>query len=158
MRASILSWRKCTSISWTSMRCAKTKRPREKRWTRLLMRPSAPSSSTTNPPMPTAFWLISTAEKFHWVTPCLQDRSSARKSKRKMQDKPMETVKVSPKFQVVIPKRVREELQLRPGQELIVYILDGTIRFSKPRSIKELRGIAKGMKWKDDYRDRNDRF
>jgi len=27
----------------------------------------------------------------------------------------METVKVSPKFQVVIPKRVREELQLRPG-------------------------------------------
>jgi len=70
----------------------------------------------------------------------------------------METVKVSPKFQVVIPKRVREELQLRPGQELIVYILDGTIRFSKPRAIKELRGIAKGMQWKDDYRDRNDRF
>jgi AbrB family looped-hinge helix DNA binding protein len=70
----------------------------------------------------------------------------------------METVKVSPKFQVVIPKRVREELQLRPGQELNVYILDGTIRFSKPGSIQELRGIAKGMKWKDDYRDRNDRF
>ncbi len=70
----------------------------------------------------------------------------------------METVKVSPKFQVVIPKKVREELQLRPGQELHVYILDGTIRFSKPRSITELRGIAKGMKWKDDYRDRNDRI
>ena len=70
----------------------------------------------------------------------------------------METVKVSPKFQVVIPKRVRKELQLHPGQELIVYVLDGSIRFSKPRSIQELRGIAKGMKWKDDYRDRNDRF
>jgi AbrB family looped-hinge helix DNA binding protein len=70
----------------------------------------------------------------------------------------METVKVSPKFQVVIPKRVREELQLKPGQELIVYVFDGSIRFSKPRSIKDLRGIAKGMKWKDDYRDRNDRF
>jgi AbrB family looped-hinge helix DNA binding protein len=70
----------------------------------------------------------------------------------------METVKVSPKFQVVIPKRVREELQLKPGQELNVFILDGTIRFSKPRSIQELRGICKGMKWKDDYRDRNDRF
>jgi AbrB family looped-hinge helix DNA binding protein len=70
----------------------------------------------------------------------------------------METVKVSPKFQVVIPKRVREELQLKPGEELIVYVLDGGIRFSKPRSIKDLRGIAKGMKWKEDYRDRNDRF
>ena len=75
-----------------------------------------------------------------------------------MRGKSMETVKVSPKFQVVIPKRVREELQLEPGQELNVYILDGTIRFSKPTSIKDLRGIAKGMKWKDDYRDRNDRF
>ena len=75
-----------------------------------------------------------------------------------MRGKPMETVKVSPKFQVVIPKRVREELQLKPGQELNVYILDGTIRFSKPRSIQELRGIAKGMKWKDIDRDHTERF
>jgi len=70
----------------------------------------------------------------------------------------METVKVSPKFQVVIPKKVREELQLKPGQELNVYIMDRTIRFSKPRPIAELRRIVKGTKWKDDYRDRNDRF
>lgn len=70
----------------------------------------------------------------------------------------METVKVSPKFQVVIPKRVREQLQLKPGQELNVYILDGTIRFSKPRSIRDLRGIAKGMKWKDEDRDHTERF
>jgi AbrB family looped-hinge helix DNA binding protein len=69
----------------------------------------------------------------------------------------METVKVSPKFQVVIPKRVREQLQLKPGQELNVYVLDGTITLSKPCSIQELRGIAKGMKWKDDYRDHNER-
>ena len=39
---------------------------------------------------------------------------------------------------------LREELQLKPGQELIVYVFDGSIRFSKPRSIKDLRGIAKG--------------
>jgi AbrB family looped-hinge helix DNA binding protein len=70
----------------------------------------------------------------------------------------METVKVSPKFQVVIPKRVREQLQLKPGQELNVFILDGTIRFSKPRSIRDLRGIAKGMKWKDEDRDHTERF
>ena len=70
----------------------------------------------------------------------------------------METVKVSPKFQVVIPKRVREELKLQPGQDLQIYVLDGDIRLHKPRSIKELRGMAKGMTWKEEYRDRNDRF
>ena len=70
----------------------------------------------------------------------------------------MDTVKVSPKFQVVIPKKVREELNLEPGQELSIYALDGTIRLHPPRNIRELRGAAKGMKWKDDYRDHSDRF
>jgi AbrB family looped-hinge helix DNA binding protein len=70
----------------------------------------------------------------------------------------METVKVSPKFQIVIPKKIREALNLEPGQELHMYAVDGSIRVNRPRSIKELRGMAKGLKWKDDYRDRNDRF
>lgn len=70
----------------------------------------------------------------------------------------MDTVKVSPKFQVVIPKKVREGLKLIPGQELDIYVLDGTIRLHPPRSIKELRGSAKGMKWADDYRDRSERL
>jgi len=70
----------------------------------------------------------------------------------------MDTVKVSPKFQVVIPKKVRESLKLEPGQELNIYVLDGTIRLHSPRNIKELRGAAKGMKWKDDYRDHSDRL
>jgi AbrB family looped-hinge helix DNA binding protein len=68
------------------------------------------------------------------------------------------TVKVSPKFQIVIPKEIREKLALKPGEELQIYSLDGVIRLHRPRSIKDLRGIAKGMVWKDDYRDRNDRF
>lgn len=71
---------------------------------------------------------------------------------------PMDTVKVSPKFQVVIPKHVREQLNLRPGEELQVYVLDAAIHLHRPRSIQDLRGIAKGMKWKDAYRDRFDRF
>lgn len=70
----------------------------------------------------------------------------------------METVKVSPKFQVVIPKKVREALRLKAGVQLQVYVLDDVIRLQRPRSIKELRGIAKGMKWKDDYRDHSERF
>jgi AbrB family looped-hinge helix DNA binding protein len=68
------------------------------------------------------------------------------------------TVKVSPKFQVVIPKEIREQLNLKPGEELQMFLLDRHIHLHRPRSIKELRGIAKGLQWKDNYRDRNDRF
>lgn len=70
----------------------------------------------------------------------------------------MDTVKVSPKFQVVIPKKIREALQLKPGENLQIYVLDKHIHIHRPHSIKELRGIAKGMPWKDDYRDHSDRF
>jgi AbrB family looped-hinge helix DNA binding protein len=73
----------------------------------------------------------------------------------------METVKISPDFQVVIPKKICETLELKPGEELQIYVLGGSIRLRRPghaRSIKELRGIAKGMQWTDDYRDRSDRF
>jgi AbrB family looped-hinge helix DNA binding protein len=70
----------------------------------------------------------------------------------------VDTVKVSPKFQVVIPKKLREGLKLSPGQELNIYVLDGSLRLHPPRNIKELRGAAKGMKWKDDYRDRSERL
>ena len=73
---------------------------------------------------------------------------------------PMEkiAVKVSPKFQVVIPKAIREELQIVPGQTLLMYSLDGSLRLVPHRPVKELRGIAKGMRWKDDYRDVTQRF
>lgn len=70
----------------------------------------------------------------------------------------MDTVKVSPKFQVVIPKKIREQMRLEPGVELHIFVLDGMIRLHPPRSIKELRGIAKGMKWKEEYRDHTERF
>jgi AbrB family looped-hinge helix DNA binding protein len=70
----------------------------------------------------------------------------------------MDIVKVSPKFQVVIPKRVRETLRLEPGQELHVFTVDGSIHMNRPRSIKDLRGMAKGMKWKAEDRDHTDRY
>ena len=67
-------------------------------------------------------------------------------------------VKVSPKFQVVIPKIIREQLELKPGEELQIYVLDRSIHLHRPRSIKELRGMAKGMQWKDEDRDHTERF
>jgi AbrB family looped-hinge helix DNA binding protein len=70
----------------------------------------------------------------------------------------MEKVTVSPKFQVVIPKRLREELNLKAGETLQIYLFENSLRLQRPRSIKELRGIAKGMKWKDEDRDHSERF
>jgi len=71
----------------------------------------------------------------------------------------MYLVTVSPDFKIEIPRELREKLALKPGEQLDIYEVNGSVRISRPRSIKELRGMAKGMKW-DDYRDRDheDRF
>ena len=73
---------------------------------------------------------------------------------------PMERqkVKVSPKFQIVIPKSLREELKIEAGQELLMYSVDGALRLVPHRPVKELRGIAKGMRWKEELRDHAERF
>jgi AbrB family looped-hinge helix DNA binding protein len=68
------------------------------------------------------------------------------------------TVTVSPKFQIVIPKPVREKLNIQVGQELLVYAFDGALRIEIPKPITELRGIARGIRWERSDRDRNDRF
>jgi AbrB family looped-hinge helix DNA binding protein len=70
----------------------------------------------------------------------------------------VDIVKASAKFQVVIPKKVQEHLQLKPGTALQVYIMDAAIRLSPLRSLKRLRRMAKGMTWKDEDRDRSERL
>jgi AbrB family looped-hinge helix DNA binding protein len=70
----------------------------------------------------------------------------------------MQTVKVSPKFQVVIPKQLRERLKLRPGQDLVIYEIDGQIRLDLPLKHKSLRGLARGLQWKESDRDRVERL
>lgn len=70
----------------------------------------------------------------------------------------MEQVTISPKFQVVIPKSIREKLHLRPGQKLLIYEVNGNLRLSIPRPFSELRGMAKGIKWEEGDRDRHDRY
>jgi len=57
----------------------------------------------------------------------------------------MQTVTVSPKFQVVIPKSVRETLHLRPGQKMQVVEYEGRIELIPEKDIKELRGFLKGI-------------
>ena len=57
----------------------------------------------------------------------------------------MQTVTVSPKYQVVIPKNIREALKLQPGQKLRVIEYDGRIELIPDRDIAELRGFIKGI-------------
>ena len=70
----------------------------------------------------------------------------------------MPMARVSAKFQVVIPKKIREEMKIKPGEQLHVYFLDGSIRLHRPRPIQDLRGSAKGLKWQKDLRDHSERF
>jgi len=57
----------------------------------------------------------------------------------------MQTVTVSPKFQVVIPRDVRDSMQLRAGQKMQVIEYDGRIEMIPERDITELRGFLKGI-------------
>ena len=57
----------------------------------------------------------------------------------------MPTVKVSPKFQVVIPKEVRESMGIEPGQELAMLVYEGRIVLLPILPMEELRGFAKGI-------------
>jgi AbrB family looped-hinge helix DNA binding protein len=57
----------------------------------------------------------------------------------------METVTVSPKFQVVIPQSVRRSLGIQPGQKVQVILHDGRIELVPVQPITKMRGYLKGM-------------
>jgi AbrB family looped-hinge helix DNA binding protein len=57
----------------------------------------------------------------------------------------MQIVTVSPKYQVVIPKNIRDALKLRPGQKMRMIEYDGRIELIPDRDISELRGFLKGI-------------
>jgi AbrB family looped-hinge helix DNA binding protein len=68
----------------------------------------------------------------------------------------MLTVKVSPKFQVVIPRPVRDSLHVKPGQRMQVVEYAGRIELIPERDIRELRGFLKGIN--TDFEREKDRL
>ena len=54
-------------------------------------------------------------------------------------------VTVSPKYQVVIPKEIREGMDIKPGQKVQMMICKGNIVLVPLRPIEELRGFLKGI-------------
>lgn len=57
----------------------------------------------------------------------------------------MTVVTVSPKYQVVIPKDVREKLQIKPGQKVEAFALGNRIELVPVREPSELRGFLEGV-------------
>jgi AbrB family looped-hinge helix DNA binding protein len=64
---------------------------------------------------------------------------------------------ISPKFQIVIPKEIRERMDLHPGQVVSLIERDGMVTLVPQRPLSELRGILRGVPTAD-YRDETDRF
>jgi len=67
----------------------------------------------------------------------------------------MNTVTVSPKFQVVIPKSVRELAGIQPGQKLEVFRVGGIIDMAPVKDIKKLRGSLPGLRTEVDREERD---
>ena len=69
----------------------------------------------------------------------------------------MSTITVSPKYQIVIPKEVREQLRIKSGQKLSVVVTKGIMHVIPTKSLKELEGYLKGMDT-SNVRDEEDRL
>ena len=57
----------------------------------------------------------------------------------------MDTVTVSPKYQIVIPLAVRKRMQIRPGERLQVISFDDRIELVPLRPMREMKGFLKGL-------------
>ena len=68
----------------------------------------------------------------------------------------MDAVTVSPKYQVVIPLKVREKMRVKPGQKMHVIAYDNMVVFIPVRPIKQARGSLKGIDTKIE-REEDDR-
>jgi len=57
----------------------------------------------------------------------------------------MKSVKISPKYQVVIPRKIRDHLKLSPGQRVQVIQYNNRIELIPERDISTMRGFLKGI-------------
>jgi AbrB family looped-hinge helix DNA binding protein len=57
----------------------------------------------------------------------------------------MPTVTISPKYQIVIPREIREKLQLTPGQKVQVISYSNRIEVIPEKKISDMRGFLRGI-------------
>jgi len=65
--------------------------------------------------------------------------------------------RISPKYQIVIPKDVRKTVNLKPGQRLMIYAKDNVIFLIPEIGVSQLYGCCKGLDTKG-IRDEEDRI
>ena len=68
----------------------------------------------------------------------------------------MSTVTVSPKFQVVIPEKIRKAMGIKPGQKFEVLEYEGCLELVPVKQMRLLRGSLKGLDT-DVHREKEDR-
>ncbi len=57
----------------------------------------------------------------------------------------MQIVTISPNYQIVIPKEIREALHLLPGEKLHVFRYQNRLEFVPVKDVKKMRGFLKGI-------------
>lgn len=69
----------------------------------------------------------------------------------------MENVKVSRKYQVVIPEKLRREAGIKPGDRMVAIVKNGILQYVPVRPLRETKGMIRGLNTKH-LRDERDRF
>jgi AbrB family looped-hinge helix DNA binding protein len=57
----------------------------------------------------------------------------------------VEAVKISPKQQVVIPKKIRESMRLKPGQQMQIIEYINRVELIPTKGVKSMRSFLKGI-------------
>jgi len=69
----------------------------------------------------------------------------------------METVTVSRKYQIVIPEKLREAANIKPGDKMIAIAKHGILQYVPVRPLKQTKGMIPGLDTKD-LRDKAERL
>jgi AbrB family looped-hinge helix DNA binding protein len=67
----------------------------------------------------------------------------------------MGTTTISPKFQIVIPKEVREKLHLKKGQKMVVIAKGGMVHMIPEKPVNFFKGFLKGLDTRDLREDKD---
>jgi AbrB family looped-hinge helix DNA binding protein len=57
----------------------------------------------------------------------------------------MKSVTISPKYQVVIPREVRQSMEIKPGSKVQVLLYENRIELIPMKNMRRMRGFLKGM-------------